>query len=106
MWKNKNTEIIYNRIMEVDAGRAGSKLPTTGSLISHYSASIFTNPNTQNPDHDDLNYEGDYEENNPSFIKGEIDIDWMEILISCHHMHGYRLDGKPLGIHNMPLDYY
>ena len=104
MWKNKNTEIIYNRIMEVDAGRAGAKLPTTGSLISHYSASVFTNPNTRNPDHDDSS-DVNYEENNPSFIKGEIDIDWMEILISCHHMHGYRLDGRPLGIHNMPLDY-
>ena len=105
MWKNKNTEIIYNRIMEIDAGRAGSNLATTGSLISHYSASVFTNPNTHNPDHDDSG-DVNYEENNPSFIKGEIDIDWMEILISCHHMHGYRLDGKPLGINNMPLDYH
>ena len=106
MWKNKNTEIVYFRIMEADAGKAASKMIDSGSLMEHYS-SHFINPNTQNPDHDDANYQGDYEEKNPHFIVGGLDdIDWNEILVSCHHMHGYRMDGTPLGINGIPSDFF
>ena len=97
---NKNTNTVYTKIMEVDAGRAGLQMSDTGSLIEHYTPYL-TN-NILNPEYK----EGDsnYEENNPQNIDLE-NVDWYEILVSCHHMYGYRMDGTPLGIHNMPMDW-
>ena len=80
----EETEKAYNKVQKADGGRAGSKMSTVDELKSYYSASLA--PVHSHPDNDA--------------------VDWMEILVSCHHMHGYRLNGKPLGINSLPVDWH
>ena len=98
---NKNTNVIYTKIMEVDAGKAGLRMSDTGSLIEHYTPYL-TNKIQNHPDPEKSS---NYEENNPHNIDFT-DVDWFEILVSCHHMYGYRLDGSPLAVHSMPNDWF
>jgi len=94
----EETQKAYNKIQEADGGKAGSKLGTIEQLKSYYSASLA--PQHSHPDNaavDDANKDN---------INDMDAVDWMEILVSCHHMHGYRLNGKPLGINSLPHDWY
>jgi hypothetical protein len=92
------TQKAYNLIMGTDGGRAGSKLNSIEELINYYSASLA--PVQAYPDNSAA------DEMNKDNINDMDAVDWMEILISCHHMHGYRLNGKPLGINSLPVDWH
>ena len=94
----EETEKAYNIVQRTDGGRAGSKLSTVEELKSYYSASLV--PVRSHPDNDAV------DEHNKDNINDMDAVDWMEILVSCHHMHGYRLNGKPLGINSLPVDWH
>jgi hypothetical protein len=98
---NKNTNVAYTRIMEVDAGKAGLSMSDTGSLIEHYTPYLTDRINN----HPDAERSSNYDEVNPHNVD-LTDVDWFEILVSCHHMYGYRLNGQPLAVHSMPLDWH
>lgn len=94
----EETEKAYNKIQEADGGRMGSKLSTIDALKSYYSASLAPrHSHPDNPAVDDANKDN---------INDMDSVDWMEILVSCHHMHGYRLNGQPLGVNSLPSDWY
>ena len=97
-YSSEETQKAYNLIMDVDGGRAGSKLSTIEQLKSYYSASLV--PVHSHPTNDAT------DDQNKDNINDMDAVDWMEILVSCHHMHGYRLDGKPLGINSLPVDFH
>jgi hypothetical protein len=88
----------YNKIQSVDGGKAGSKLTSIEQLKEYYSASLA--PKHSHPD----NLATD--DHNKDNINDMDSVDWMELLVSCHHMHGYRLNGQPLAINSVPEDYY
>jgi hypothetical protein len=94
----EETEKAYNKVQKADGGRAGSKLSTVEELKSYYSAALA--PVRSHPDNDAV------DEHNKDNINDMDAVDWMEILVSCHHMHGYRLNGKPLGINSLPVDWH
>ena len=88
----------YNRIQGADGGRLGSKLSTTDELKEVYASvliQIHSHPDNAATD----------DQNKDNILDMEA-VDWMEILISCHHMHGYRLDGTPLAVTHMPDGFY
>ena len=97
-YSSEETEKAYNKIQKTDGGRAGSKLSTVEELKSYYAAAFV--PVRSHPDNDAV------DEHNKDNINDMDAVDWMEILVSCHHMHGYRLNGKPLGINSLPVDWY
>lgn len=97
-YSSHETQKAYNLIMDFDGGRAASKMSSIEQMLSHYSASlapVIAYPD--NPATDEMNKDN---------INDMDSVDWMEILISCHHMHGYRLDGTPLGINFLPEDFH
>ena len=97
-YSSEETFKAYNKIQITDGGKAGSKLSTVEELKSYYSASLA--PSHSHPDNDAV------DDHNKDNVNDMDAVDWMEILVSCHHMHGYRLNGQPLAINNVPVDYY
>lgn len=97
-YSSEETQKAYNKIMEADGGRGGSKIPTTEGLKAYYSEVLA--PKHSHPDNSAT------DDQNKDNINDMDAVDWMELLISCHHMHGYRLNGKPLAINDFPLDFY
>lgn len=88
----------YNRIQGADGGRLGSKLSTIEQLKEAYSSVlVVVHSHPENEAKDDDNKDN---------IQDMEAVDWMEILISCHHMHGYKLDGSPLAVTHMPEGFY
>jgi hypothetical protein len=97
-YSSEETQKAYNKIQEADGGKGGSKLPSVSALISYYSSSLA--PKHSHPDNDAVD-----DQNKDNIVDMDA-VDWMEILVSCHHMHGYRLNGKPLGINSLPVDWH
>jgi len=97
-YSSQETEKAYNKIQEADGGFAGSKFSTVEELKSHY-ANVLVYVHSH-PDNDAV------DDHNKDNITDMDAVDWMELLISCHHMHGYRLNGKPLGINSLPVDWH
>jgi hypothetical protein len=94
----EETEKAYNKVQKADGGRAGSKLSTIEQLKEYYSASLA--PKHSHPDNLTV------DDHNKDNVNDMDAVDWMEILVSCHHMYGYRLNGQPLAINGVPEDYY
>lgn len=94
----EETVKAYNRIQQADGGRMGSTLSTIEELKAYYApVLVVIHSHPENSAKDDDNKDN---------IQDMEAVDWMEILISCHHMHGLRLDGTPLAVTHMPLGFF
>jgi hypothetical protein len=97
-YSSEETSKAYSKIQSTDGGRGGSKLATIEELKAYYAEAL--TPKHSHPDNLSV------DDHNKDNVNDMDSVDWMEILVSCHHMHGYRLNGQPLAINGVPEDYY